>query len=194
MAQTKLKPMILLLGAFVAKNQEIYKDDSAMLANFSGLTLDDLKFGPITKADGVHTATISSPTRGFEGPGQQWRPASIHSDKVFTLKAEEPLDNKAAVEALSEAGVYSYLDEAGELKHIVVLAPGVEEAEIPVRAGMELMDALNYDIPAEQLVVNDEASTITVNGDTLVGVVEYVVGKPPMITLPEGSIMDLGTA
>lgn len=194
MAQTKLHPMVLLLGAFVAKNQEIYKDDPAMLASFHGLTLADLSFGPIVKTNGVHSTTITSASRGFEGPDQKWRPASVHSDHVFTLTSEEPLDNKEAVQALTTPGVFAYLDAEAELKHAVVIAADTAELQHGIQAGIDLLAALNYSVPADQLVVDDAAGTITVDGDTLTGVIEYFVAKTALITLPEGDVMDLGNA
>lgn len=190
MTQAKLAPMILLLGPFVAKNLEIYQGNEEMLASFEDLELSDLIIGPVTKADGVHTAHIKSLTRGFEGPDQKWRPASVHSDKVFTQTAEEPLESKEAVEALTTPGVYAYLDSEGEIKRIVAIPAATALEMQAAEAAIALNDALCYDLPADQIVLGD--GVITVNGDTITGDVEYVLATAPMIVLPEGSIMDLG--
>lgn len=190
MTQAKLAPLVLLLGPFVTKNQEIYANDPEMLASFDNLELSDLKIGAITKADGVHSAHIDSTTRNFVGPDQKWRPASVHSDKVFTLTAVEILDNKAAAEDVTTPGVYAYLSEEGETKHIIVVPVGTPVENQSAEAAISLQEALRYDVPVDQIVLGD--GVITVNGDTIVGDVEYVVGKAPMIVLPEGAIMDLG--
>lgn len=189
MTQAKLAPMILLLGPFVEKNLDIYQDDEVMLASFADLSLSDLIIGPVTKVDGVHSAHIKSITRGFEGPDQKWRPASVHSDKVFTLTSEEPLENKAAAQAVSTPGVYAYMDDEGEVKHIVVVDSDAGEEQHGVQASIALYEALLYDVAVDDILIGE--GSITVDGDTITGVVEYVTSLPPMIVLPEGSIMEL---
>lgn len=190
MTQAKLNPLILLLGPFVAKNQEIYANDPAMLASFDNLTLDDLKIGQITKVDGVHAAHIDSKTRNFVGPDQKWRPASVHSDKVFELVSGEILDDKAAVAEITVPGVYTYLSEEGESKHIIVIPNGTGTDDAFGAAVTVLEAALLYDLPNDQFSLGD--GVILVNGDTITGEVEYAVAKAAMIVLPEGPIMDLG--
>lgn len=190
MTQAKLNPLILLLAPFVAKNQEIYANDAEMLASFDNLELSDLKIGEITKVDGVHTAHIDSKTRNFVGPDQKWRPASVHSDKVFELVTGEILEDKSAVAEITVPGVYSYLTEAGESKHIIVIPADTAVTDEFTAAVAVLEAALLYDLPNEQFGLGD--GVIVVNGDTITGEVEYATAKAAMIVLPEGPIMDLG--
>lgn len=192
MTQAKLNPLILLLGPFVAKNQEIYANDPEMLASFDNLELSDLKIGQITKVDGVHTAHIDSVTRNFVGPDQKWLPASVHSDKVFELVTGEILEDKAAVAEVTVPGVYSYLTEAGESKHIIVIPTGTGADDSFAAAVAVLEAALRYDLPNDQFSLGAGGGTILVNGDTITGEVEFAVAKAAMIVLPEGPIMDLG--
>lgn len=187
MSQTKLPALTLLLTAFVLKNQEIYKDDPAKLASFYGLTLDDLTVSEITKVDGVHSATIESRTRNFEGPDQKWRPVALQTDNLFTLAEEAVLENKAAAEAKTVPGVYGYLDTEGEIKYVVLVAAG---EELAARATALLVEALKYEIPSDHITAGE--TTLVVDGDTIVGEIEFLVSAPAPIVLPEGPIMDLG--
>jgi hypothetical protein len=190
MSTVKLLPLLLLLGPFVAKNQAIYKDKPEMLAKFDGLTLEDLEIGAVTKANGIHSAHVQSSSRGFtSGPDQKWRPASVHSEKVLDLTVAEPLESKAAVEALTAPGVYAYLAEDGSMKHIVVIAAGTAAEIQAADASVALYAALRYDIPADQIALGD--GVISVNGDTIVGDVEYVLAAVPVATLDDEEVLDL---
>lgn len=180
----KLAVLSLLLIPFVAKNQEIYKDDPEMLAKFEDLTVADLEIGEVSKEDGVHSARISSPTRGFTSRlDQKWRPASVHSDKVLTLTEAEPLESKAAVEALTVPGIYSYLDAAGDIKVVVVIDAETAADQQQSIASFALFEALRYDLPADHIIPGD--GVVLVDGDTIAGEVEYVVAAAAVKVLED---------
>lgn len=195
MSQVKLVTAMLLLAPFVAKNQEIYKDDPRMLAKFDNLTLDDLEIGPVTKVGGVHSAHIKSATRSFQGPAQKWRPVSVHSHKVTALTSEEVLEDRAAALGKVDGGVFSYLAEDGETKHIIVLVAGLAEEEVRATAMAALNDALKYDVPDTAILFGDNTGTIVIDSDFIVGEIEYVVAQVPVDELKEDDQpLDLDTA
>lgn len=184
MSQAKLAAMLLLLTPFVQKNQLIYKDDPRMLAKFDNLGLEDLELGVVTKSGGIHSASIKSVSRAFQGPAQKWRPVDVHSDKVITLTSDEVLEDKAAALGQVEGGVFSYLGEDGETKLIVVV-PDVEGADVGEEAVSALIAALKYDVAGSDIALGDGTSTIVVSSDFIAGEIEYGVAKAPVDELEE---------
>ena len=184
MSQAKLAAMLLLLTPFVQKNQQIYKDDPRMLAKFDNLGLEDLELGVITKSGGIHSASIKSTSRAFQGPAQKWRPVDVHSDKVITLTSDEVLEDKTAALGQVEGGVFSYLGEDGETKLIVVV-PDVEGADVGEEAVSALIAALKYDVAGSDIALGDGTSTIVVSSDFIAGEIEYGVAKAPVDELEE---------
>lgn len=186
----KLAAMLPLLGPFTAKCLEAYKDQPTELVHFQGLALTDLQIGTVTRAAGVHTADINSTSRNFTGPKQTWKPASVHSETAFTLTTEEPLEDKAAVEALTVPGVYSYMDDAAAMKYIIVLPTHTVSGDQLTAAKTAAKDALNYDLPAGQFVAG-AAGHVLVSGDAIYGEVEYVLAAEAPVVVPEGAAMQL---
>jgi hypothetical protein len=186
---SKQSPLSLLLGPFVQKNQQLYKADKEMLKSFEGLTLEDLQITNIQhQADGVRTANIDSQGRNFTGPDQTWKSANVNSPKVLTLTDSETLADTDAAQAKQEPGVY-LVGEGADAKAVVVIAEGTAEAQQADAATAVLIDALKYDIPADQITATD--GTIIVEGDTIYGEVDYVVAKAPVAELQPGEPMDL---
>lgn len=186
----KLAALLPLLGPFTNKCLEAYKDQPAELVHFQGLTLNDLQIGTVTRAAGIHTADINSATRNFRGPKQTWKPATVHSETAFTLTAEEPLDDKAAVEALTTPGVYSYMDDTSALKYIIVLPTHTASGDQLGAAKTAAQAALNYDLPAGQFIAGT-ASHVLVSGDAIYGEVEYILAAEAPVVVPEGAAMQL---
>lgn len=187
----KLAPMTPLLGPFMAKCQEIYKDSPATLARFTDLTLDDLVIGKVTRAAGVHTADINSTTRSFKGPKQSWKPATVHSETAFALVTEEALDDKAAVAAIKVPGMYSYMDADSAIKYIAVLPSDTAAGADQLTAAIAMVkEGLQYSLPANQFIAGT-AGNVLVNGDAILGEVEYVLAAVETVVIPEGQSMQL---
>ena len=186
----KLAALLPLLGPFTAKCLDAYKDQPAELVHFQGLKLEDLQIGTVTRAAGVHTADINSTTRNFRGPKQTWKPATVHSETAFSLVTEEPLDDKAAVIALTVPGVYSYMDDQAAMKYIAVLPTHTAEGDKLAAAKTMIQDALQYDLPANQFVAG-AASHVLVSGDAIYGEVEYILAAENPVVVPEGQAMQL---
>ena len=190
----KIAPLSLLLGPFVAKNQEIYKDDPRMLAKFDDLKAEDLVIGEVSKNDGLHSASIKSPTRGFEGPAQKWRPVSVHSDKVVTLTSDEVFESKEAAQDMGDSGIFSYLTETGDTKLIIVISDAVGPNDVARTALNVLHQALRYDVVEDvshTLPKAGQPGSIQIDNHFIVGEIEFVLGKPPADELEEGEPMEL---
>jgi len=187
---SKQSPLSLLLKPFVNKNKELYKNDADMLKSFDGLTLDDLQITNIQHgSNGARTASIDSTTKNFSGPDQKWQSCSVHSKKVLELTSATALGDKAEAQA-QEPGVYVYGTDA-DAKYVVVISEGTAEEQQPDIATGVLLNALKFDIPAEQITATD--GTIIVEGDTIYGEVEYVVAKAAPTVLQAGDEMDLNS-
>lgn len=191
----KIAPLSLLLGPFVAKNQEIYKDDPRMLAKFDDLKLEDLEIGQVTKEDGLHSASIKSTTRGFEGPAQKWRPVNINSDKVMILTSDEIFESKEAAVAMVDGGVFSYLTAEGDSKVVIVLPSTLSRNTTVSTAGFMLVEASRFSIEASAVdhvwLPEDEAGTLRIDDAFIVGEIEFVLGKALVDELEEGEPMEL---
>lgn len=191
----KIAPLSLLLGPFVAKNQEIYKDDPRMLAKFDDLKLEDLEIGQVTKEAGLHSASIKSATRGFEGPAQKWRPVNINSDKVMILTSDEIFESKEAAVAMVDGGVFSYLTAEGDSKVVIVLPSTLSRNTIVSTAGFMLVEASRFSIEASAVdhvwLPEDEAGTLHIDDTFIVGEIEFVLGKALVDELEEGEPMEL---
>lgn len=186
----KLAAMLPLLGPFTAKCLAAYAGQQEELPRFQDLKLSDLVIGTVTRAGGIHTADIHSTTRNFTGPAQTWKPASVHSETTFKLVSEEPLDDKAAVEAVKVPGVYSYMTGEGALQYIAVLPAGTASGAQLGAAKTMVQDALNYDLPAKQFVAG-AAGHVLVSGDAIYGEVEYILAAEEPVVVPQGAAMGL---
>lgn len=185
---TKLNPVSLLLLAFVARHQEIYKDDPEMLGSFENLTEDDIEVLSVTKQDdNTYSGVIRSVPRNFETPTQKWAPADLQSPNTLDLASEELY--ASLEEALNQTtpGVYTYLGAEGQTLHALVVVSEADRKEA-------LRDALKYSVANEQIlwVGDDNSDYLEVDTPYLTGVIQYGVVKSGMRMLPEGSIMQLG--
>jgi hypothetical protein len=175
----------LFFERFLSFNLDRYQSNPTYLALFTDLTFADVTISAIVKTDGDtrRSSTVTSVSRNFRGINQSWTPAPAATDlELYTLKNTEALADLNALEAQTEAGLYSYVD-GPDVKVGIVIAAGIEEAGIPAAVEAMLRANLKYDIPT--VTVAPGGTTAVLVGDTFEGTLEWVAGTAPVVIIPE---------
>lgn len=181
----KATRMGLFVDRFIAFNLTRYENDAPMKALFTGLTEADVTFEALTGTGvGVRSLTVKSISRNFIGVNQTYLAADLHDVNGYDLTDPVVAADKDAVLALTVPGVYAYKDTDGTTdKIMVLLAHDVELADQQTAAKAAFDAAVRVTLqPAD---MTSSATTITVDGPTVYGVIDFALATEAVINIPD---------
>lgn len=181
----KATRMGLFVDRFISFNLTRYENDAPMKALFTGLTEGDLTFEALTgTGTGVRSLTVKSTSRNFIGVNQTYLAADLQDVNGYDLTDPVVAADKATVLAKTVPGVYAYKDVDGTTdKIIVLLAHDVAVGDQQATAKTAFTTAVRVDVQGSE--ITSDATTLTVDGPTIYGVIEFALATEAVINIPD---------
>lgn len=181
----KATRMGLFVDRFISFNETRYAGNAEMLALFTGLTEADVTFEALTgTGTGIRSLTVKSISRNFIGVNQTYLAADLHDVNGYDLTDPVVAADKDAVLALTVPGVYAYKDTDGITDKIMVLLAhdvALEDQQTAAKAAFDAAVRVTLQ-PADMTTT---ATTITVDGPTVYGVIDFALATEAVINIPD---------
>lgn len=180
----KSSRMSLFVTRFVAYNLDRYKNDSAKLALFTGLTESELTFESLTMgANGLRSTTVKSASRRFLGLNQSWVAADINAPKAFEMSDNSLYPDYATLKEQTVPGIYAYLDADGKSTKIcILLASNTAVADQPAAAKSAFLTAIKYETIGSE--VTTDSDSVNINAPCIVGEVKFDLARVAVFDIP----------
>lgn len=164
----------LLLDRFVEYNKRRYSEEPAFVAVLEALIVEDNLFSnyrkvivPETNLTRYLVDVIKEGS--FKALDQIYTPGELLNDLITTKVETAPLTLEE-LKQKQQAGIY-YLEEEGGVKPVLLVNEGEKTLADATTA---ILSSSNYDIPSDDITVNEDISKVFVDSVIILGELEIV--------------------